>query len=77
MTDGNSDTLALQVTGVVSDKDGKVHFVLSGTWDEKMEVSRVMQSSRGGGAENGTDGKQKTVYQTLRARELWKKNPLP
>ncbi|KAL4640594.1 oxysterol-binding protein 1 isoform X2 [Arapaima gigas] len=65
-----------KVTGVVTDKDGKAHFVLSGTWDEKMEVSRVMQSTRGGG-ENGADGKQKTVYQTLRARELWKKNPLP
>ncbi|XP_048851762.1 oxysterol-binding protein 1 isoform X3 [Brienomyrus brachyistius] len=72
-----SRDVARKVTGVVSDKDGKVHFVLSGTWDEKMEVSRVMQSSRGGGGENGTDGKQKTVYQTLRARELWKKNPLP
>ncbi|KAJ8281275.1 hypothetical protein GJAV_G00065670 [Gymnothorax javanicus] len=64
-----------KVTGVVADKEGKAHFVLSGTWDEKMEFSRVMQSSRGG--ENGADGKQKTVYQTLRARELWKKNPLP
>lgn len=40
------------------DKDGKAHYVLSGTWDEKMEFSRVMQSSRGG--ENGTEGKQKT-----------------
>uniref|UniRef100_A0A8C9T3S6 Oxysterol-binding protein n=1 Tax=Scleropages formosus TaxID=113540 RepID=A0A8C9T3S6_SCLFO len=71
-----SRDVARKVTGVVTDKDGKAHFVLSGTWDEKMEVSRVMQSSRGGG-ENGTEGKQKTVYQTLRARELWKKNPLP
>uniref|UniRef100_A0A3B3T759 Oxysterol-binding protein n=1 Tax=Paramormyrops kingsleyae TaxID=1676925 RepID=A0A3B3T759_9TELE len=51
-----SRDVARKVTGVVSDKDGKVHFVLSGTWDEKMEVSRVMQSSRGGGGENGTDG---------------------
>lgn len=57
------------------DKDGKAHYVLSGTWDEKMEFSRVMQSSRRG--ENGTEGKQKTVYQTLKARELWKRNPLP
>lgn len=65
----------LQVTGVVTDKDGKAHYVLSGTWDEKMEYSRVMQSSRGG--ENGTEGRQKTVYQTLKARELWKKTPLP
>lgn len=65
----------LKVTGVVMDKDGKAHYVLSGTWDEKMEFSRVMQSSRGG--ENGTEGKQKTVYQTLKAREVWRRNPLP
>uniref|UniRef100_A0A8C4E7S2 Oxysterol-binding protein n=1 Tax=Dicentrarchus labrax TaxID=13489 RepID=A0A8C4E7S2_DICLA len=70
-----SRDVARKVTGVVMDKDGKAHYVLSGTWDEKMEFSRVMQSSRGG--ENGTEGKQKTVYQTLKARELWRKNPLP
>ncbi|XP_035515726.1 oxysterol-binding protein 1-like isoform X6 [Morone saxatilis] len=63
-----------KVTGVVTDKDGKAHYVLSGTWDEKMEFSRVMQSSKG---ENGTEGKQRTVYQTLKAKEIWKKNPLP
>uniref|UniRef100_A0A3Q0S4H1 Oxysterol-binding protein n=1 Tax=Amphilophus citrinellus TaxID=61819 RepID=A0A3Q0S4H1_AMPCI len=70
-----SRDVARKVTGVVMDKDGKAHYVLSGTWDEKMEFSRVMQSSRGG--ENGTEGKQKTVYQTLKARELWRRNPLP
>ncbi|XP_046698819.1 oxysterol-binding protein 1 isoform X3 [Silurus meridionalis] len=70
-----SRDVARKVTGVVTDKDGKAHYVLSGTWDEKMEFSRVMQSSRGG--ENGAEGRQKTVYQTLKARELWKKNPLP
>lgn len=60
------------------DRDGKAHYVLSGTWDEKLEFSRVMQSSRGGGGgENGAEGKHKTVYQTLKAREVWKKNPLP
>uniref|UniRef100_A0A8C9XC87 Oxysterol-binding protein n=1 Tax=Sander lucioperca TaxID=283035 RepID=A0A8C9XC87_SANLU len=55
-----------KVTGVVTDKDGKAHYVLSGTWDEKMEFSRVMQSSKG---ENGTEGKQRTVYQTLKGAE--------
>lgn len=70
-----SRDVARKVTGVVMDKDGKAHYVLSGTWDEKMEFSRVMQSSRGG--ENGTEGKQKTVYQTLKAREIWRRNPLP
>ncbi|XP_017316496.1 oxysterol-binding protein 1 isoform X3 [Ictalurus punctatus] len=70
-----SRDVARKVTGVVTDKDGKAHYVLSGTWDEKMEFSRVMQSSRGG--ENGAEGRQKTVYQTLKARELWRKTPLP
>ncbi|KAM8880868.1 oxysterol-binding protein 1-like isoform 2-T4 [Synchiropus picturatus] len=70
-----SRDVARKVTGVVMDKGGKAHYVLSGTWDEKLEFSRVMQSSRGG--ENGTEGKQKTVYQTLKAREVWRKNPLP
>ncbi|XP_061686693.1 oxysterol-binding protein 1-like isoform X2 [Syngnathoides biaculeatus] len=63
-----------KVTGVVMDKDGKAHYVLSGTWDEKMDFSRIMQSSK---SENGTEGKQRTVYQTLKAKEIWRKNPLP
>ncbi|XP_051561611.1 oxysterol-binding protein 1-like isoform X5 [Myxocyprinus asiaticus] len=70
-----SRDVARKVTGVVTDKDGKAHYVLSGTWDEKMECSRVMQSSRGG--ENGAEGRQKTVYQTLKPKELWRKTPLP
>ncbi|KAJ3585207.1 hypothetical protein NHX12_013928 [Muraenolepis orangiensis] len=61
-----SRDVARKVTGVVTDKDGKAHYVLSGTWDEKMEFSR-----------NGAEGKQKTVYQTLKARVVWHKNPLP
>ncbi|XP_013875660.1 oxysterol-binding protein 1 isoform X2 [Austrofundulus limnaeus] len=63
-----------KVTGVVTDKNGKAHYVLSGTWDEKMEFSRIMQSTKG---ENGTEGRQKTVYQTLKPKEIWRKNPLP
>uniref|UniRef100_A0A3Q2ZUS7 Oxysterol-binding protein n=1 Tax=Kryptolebias marmoratus TaxID=37003 RepID=A0A3Q2ZUS7_KRYMA len=63
-----------KVTGVVTDKDGKAHYVLSGTWDEKMEFSRIMQSTKG---ENGTEGRQKTVYQTLKPKEIWRKNNLP
>ncbi|XP_039623274.1 oxysterol-binding protein 1-like isoform X1 [Polypterus senegalus] len=69
-----SRDVARKVTGVVTDPSGKAHFILSGTWDEKIEFSRIMQSTRG---ENGTEGKQKTVYQTLRAKELWKRHPLP
>ncbi|MGH0175875.1 UNVERIFIED_CONTAM: hypothetical protein FKN15_071108 [Acipenser sinensis] len=39
-----------------------------------MDYCRVMQSTRG---ENGAEGRQKTVYQTLRAKDLWRRNPLP
>uniref|UniRef100_A0A8D2MBG7 Oxysterol-binding protein n=1 Tax=Zonotrichia albicollis TaxID=44394 RepID=A0A8D2MBG7_ZONAL len=51
-----------KVTGVVSDADGKAHYVMSGTWDEKMECSKILHSSHGS---TSTEGKQKTVYQTL------------
>ncbi|XP_074700280.1 oxysterol-binding protein 2 isoform X1 [Strix aluco] len=63
-----------KVTGVVSDAAGKAHYVMSGTWDEKMECSKIVQSSHGS---TSTEGKQKTVYQTLSPKVLWKKYPLP
>ncbi|XP_040011168.1 oxysterol-binding protein 2 isoform X1 [Xiphias gladius] len=63
-----------KVTGVVADSGGKAHYILSGTWDDKMETAKIIQSSRGSG---GSEGKQKTVYQTLSPKLLWKKYPLP
>lgn len=63
-----------KVTGVVADNGGQAHYILSGTWDEKMESAKIVQSSRGG---SGSEGKQKTVYQTLSPKLLWKKYPLP
>uniref|UniRef100_A0A8C6WXJ4 Oxysterol-binding protein n=1 Tax=Neogobius melanostomus TaxID=47308 RepID=A0A8C6WXJ4_9GOBI len=61
-----------KVTGVVSDSAGQAHYILSGTWDDKMESAKILQSSRG-----SSEGKQKTVYQTLSPKLLWKKYPLP
>ncbi|XP_072106969.1 uncharacterized protein [Mobula birostris] len=69
-----SRDVARKVTGVVTDNAGKAHYILSGTWDEKMEYSRVLQSSKG---VNGTEGRQKTVYETLRGKELWKRHKIP
>ncbi|XP_051021130.1 oxysterol-binding protein 2 isoform X2 [Acomys russatus] len=66
-----SKEAARKVTGVVSDSQGKAHYVLSGSWDEQMECSKVVHSSP------SSDGKQKTVYQTLPAKLLWRKYPLP
>uniref|UniRef100_A0A3Q3JH88 Oxysterol-binding protein n=1 Tax=Monopterus albus TaxID=43700 RepID=A0A3Q3JH88_MONAL len=63
-----------KVTGVVADSGGQAHYILSGTWDEKMESAKIIHSSRGG---SGSEGKQKTVYQTLSPKLLWKKYPLP
>ncbi|XP_064337143.1 oxysterol-binding protein 2 isoform X2 [Camelus dromedarius] len=69
-----SKEVARKVTGVVSDSQGKAHYVLSGSWDEQMECSKIVQSSP---SSPSSDGKQKTVYQTLPAKLLWKKYPLP
>ncbi|XP_062038254.1 oxysterol-binding protein 2 isoform X1 [Lepus europaeus] len=69
-----SKDAARKVTGVVSDSQGKAHYVLSGSWDEQMECSKIVQSSP---SSPSSDGKQKTVYQTLPAKLLWKKYPLP
>ncbi|XP_006869317.1 PREDICTED: oxysterol-binding protein 2 isoform X2 [Chrysochloris asiatica] len=69
-----SKETARKVTGVVSDSQGKAHYVLSGSWDEQMECAKVVHSSP---SSPNLDGKQKTVYQTLPAKLLWKKYPLP
>ncbi|XP_074177998.1 oxysterol-binding protein 2 isoform X2 [Rhinolophus sinicus] len=69
-----SKEVARKVTGVVSDGQGKAQYVLSGSWDEQMECSKIVQSSP---SSPSLDGKQKTVYQTLPAKLLWKKYPLP
>ncbi|KAM8827520.1 oxysterol-binding protein 2 [Spinachia spinachia] len=63
-----------KVTGVIEDRDGTAHYILSGTWDDKMDSAKIVDSSQGCG---GSEGKQKTVYQTLQPKLLWKKYPLP
>lgn len=63
-----------QVTGVVEDREGTAHYILSGTWDDKMESAKIVDSSQGCG---GSECKQKMVYQTLAPKLLWKKYPLP
>uniref|UniRef100_A0A8C8H0H7 Oxysterol-binding protein n=1 Tax=Oncorhynchus tshawytscha TaxID=74940 RepID=A0A8C8H0H7_ONCTS len=62
------------VTGVVADSEGTAHHIMSGTWDDKMESAKIVESSRGCG---GSEGKQKTLYQTLQPKVLWKKYTLP
>lgn len=62
------------MTGVVEDREGTARYILSGTWDDKMESAKIVDSSKGC---SGSEGKQKTVYQTLQPKLLWKKYPLP
>ncbi|KAG5834785.1 hypothetical protein ANANG_G00265250 [Anguilla anguilla] len=65
-----SRDVSRKVTGVVMDSENTAHFVLSGTWDDKIESARIIGSSQ-------ATGGQKTVYQTESPRQLWKKYPLP
>ncbi|XP_034953421.1 oxysterol-binding protein 2 [Zootoca vivipara] len=64
-----------KVTGLVMDAEGTSHYVMSGTWDEKMECSKIVQSTQGNGSSEGKV--PKTVYQTLSPKVLWQKYPLP
>ncbi|XP_076020167.1 oxysterol-binding protein 2 [Genypterus blacodes] len=63
-----------KVTGVVEDRDSSARYILSGTWDDKMDSAKIVDRSQGCG---GSEGKQKTVYQTRQPKLLWKKYPLP
>ncbi|XP_031441319.1 oxysterol-binding protein 2 isoform X2 [Clupea harengus] len=63
-----------KVTGVVMDGDDTAHYILSGTWDDKMDYAKIVDRSGGCG---GPEARQKTVYQTLPPKLLWKKYPLP
>ncbi|XP_014340658.1 oxysterol-binding protein 1 isoform X2 [Latimeria chalumnae] len=63
-----------KVTGVVTDANNKAYYALSGTWDDKIECAKVVQSQR---SSTSSENRQKTVYQTLLPKLLWKKYPLP
>ena len=65
--------LSRQVTGEVMDPAGKVHFVLLGTWDEKMDCYKMML----GAGDNGAEGRQRTHEAEDSRVLLWKRNPLP
>ncbi len=63
--------LFVKVTGAVSDKAGKVHGIINGTWDEFIEYAPVVNNtpaSSGGG---------KPVLETGPPIQLWRVSPLP
>uniref|UniRef100_A0A663LXT6 Oxysterol-binding protein n=1 Tax=Athene cunicularia TaxID=194338 RepID=A0A663LXT6_ATHCN len=68
-----SRDVARKVTGEVTDPTGKVHFVLLGTWDEKMDCYKVML----GPGDNGVEGRQRAHEAEDSRVLLWKRNPLP
>ena len=59
--------LLFQVTGVVVDKNGSAKWVLQGSWDGKIEASRVVNGSN-------SNLKSKPVLETSTPKILWKKN---
>lgn len=56
-----------KVTGVVTDKDDVVRWVLQGTWDSHMDALKVISQSG--------DKSDKSVFETLPARRIWTVNP--
>ncbi|KRZ58649.1 Oxysterol-binding protein 2, partial [Trichinella nativa] len=58
-----------KVTGVVTDKDGVVYWVLKGTWDDHMECAKVI------GQSEKHSSSDKPVYETMPPKLLWKRNP--
>ncbi|XP_070571665.1 oxysterol-binding protein 1-like isoform X2 [Ptychodera flava] len=63
-----------KVTGVVTDVNGTAKYVVSGTWDKKLEAAKILQ----GGERPSSGGKEKQqVYQTGPPRLLWHRNYPP
>jgi len=58
-------SICLQVSGVITDSAGVVRYVLSGTWDSKMEGANVL---------NGDDANMgKVEYITGQSKVLWQR----
>ena len=61
--------IVVQVTGVVTNKDGEAKWVLTGTWDKKMEGAKVLHVDE--------SNKGKPVFETGQNITLWERKPLP
>lgn len=55
------------MTGVVVNKDDQIKWVLNGTWDNKMEASRVVNSSQ------KSEKNSKPVIETETPKLIWKR----
>uniref|UniRef100_A0A5K3F8Q3 Oxysterol-binding protein n=1 Tax=Mesocestoides corti TaxID=53468 RepID=A0A5K3F8Q3_MESCO len=65
-----SSDIPRRVTGAVSDKAGKVHGIVNGTWDEFIEYAPVVTNTP------STCG-EKPVLETGAPVQLWRVSPLP
>ena len=52
---------------MITDKAGKARWVVQGTWDEKLEGAKVLQT---------IENKGKTVYETGPTKLLWQRRPI-
>lgn len=57
------------MTGVVADKEGSAKWVLTGTWDKRMEAAKVVHIDE--------SNKGKPVFETGAHVCIWEKRPLP
>nr|CDS32970.2 oxysterol binding protein 1 [Hymenolepis microstoma] len=64
-----SSEVPRRVTGAVTDKTGKVHGIIGGTWDEFIEYAPVITDSTG--------SSNKHVIETGPPIQLWRVSPLP
>ncbi|XP_071179545.1 oxysterol-binding protein 1-like isoform X2 [Mytilus edulis] len=58
-----------KVTGVITTKEGDAKWVLTGTWDKKMEGAKILHVDE--------SNKGKPVFETGPHFTLWEKKPLP
>ncbi|KAG9354015.1 hypothetical protein JZ751_012139, partial [Albula glossodonta] len=65
-----SRDVSRKVSGVVMNSENVACFILSGTWDDKIDCTKIIGSSR-------AIGGQKTLYKTESPWQLWRKYPLP
>ncbi|XP_044740624.1 oxysterol-binding protein 1 [Chrysoperla carnea] len=59
-----------RVKGCVMDPAGEVKYVINGTWDSKIEISKVT------GTTNTGANKQEPIYQTGHTQTAWKRRPV-
>ena len=59
----------MQVTGIITDSSGVARWVLQGTWDDKIEGAKVINTVE--------TNKGKVVYETGPQRVMWQRRYPP